>query len=396
MEDIVDEKVKKTKHIKKKRVAIAISIGVILLVIGITMIIYYASSDARDFLDQYLFRKNVTQEKLDTIDLDYNSNISIFAYNKYICVLAENKLIEYNSSGNIVSEIELEITNPVYDVNNKYIVISEKEGSKINLISGSEILWTKSIEGKVSKIHVNNNGYVAVIITGTSYKTVIALYDNKGNEQFKTYLSTTTGVDVDISDNNEYMAFAEVNTSGTTVQSNVKIISIKKAKETPKESIIYTNQASSNKLILDIEYQGSSKVICMYDDEITVMENENNTTLVSLSESNKNINFANINLNNYAYRTIEETQGLFNTNTTLEIINVNNGKTTVHTVEGAAKYVYSYYNMIAINLGQEIEFVNTSGWVEKRYYSSQEVQNVVIGNGIAGIVYSDRVEIINL
>ena len=242
MKDIVDIKSGKNKQIKKKKVVIAISIGIILLAIGITMIVYYSSSDARTFLDQYLFRKNVTQEKLDSIELDYNSNVNLFTYNKYICVLAENKLIEYNNSGNIVKEIELEITDPVYSVNNKYLAISEKNGSKLNVISGSEILWTKDIDGQISKININNNGYVSLIITGTSYKSVIAIYDNNGNELFKTYLSTTTAIDVDISDNNEYMPFAEVNTTGTTVQSNVKIVSIKMAKETPSESIIYTSQ----------------------------------------------------------------------------------------------------------------------------------------------------------
>ena len=396
MKDIVDIKSGKNKQIKKKKVVIAISIGIILLAIGITMIVYYSSSDARTFLDQYLFRKNVTQEKLDSIELDYNSNVNVFTYNKYICVLAENKLIEYNNSGNIVKEIELEITDPVYSVNNKYLAISEKNGSKLNVISGSEILWTKDIDGQISKININNNGYVSLIITGTSYKSVIAIYDNNGNELFKTYLSTTTAIDVDISDNNEYMAFAEVNTTGTTVQSNVKIVSIKMAKETPSESIIYTNQSTSNKLIVNIEYQGNDKVVCMYDDEITVMQNDNNNSIVSLNEDNKNINFANINLDNYIFRTVEETEGLFNTNTVLEIMNVDNDKTTVYTVEGAAKYVYSYNNIIAVNLGQEIEFINTSGWLVKRYYSSQEVQKVVIGNGVAGIVYQDRVEIINL
>ena len=396
MKDIVDFKTGKKKNLNKKKMIIAISIGIILLVIGITMLVYYSSSEARNFLDQYLFRKNVTQEKLNSIELNYNSNVNVFAYNKYICVLAENKLIQYNSSGNEEKVIDLEISDPVYSVNDKYLAISEKNGSKINLISGSELIWSKEVDGQISKINVNNNGYVGLIIEGTSYKSVIAIYDNKGNELFKTYLSTTTAVDVDISDNNEYMAFAEVNTTGTTIQSNVKIVSIEKAKETPKESIIYTNKADTNKLILGITYQGNDKLVCMYDDEITVIQNENSTSVMKLNEEGKNINFANINLDKNIYRTVEETEGLFDTNTVIEIKEADSDKLIVHTVEGAVKYVYSYGNIIAINMGQEIEFINMSGWLLKRYYSTQEVQNVVIGNNIAGIVYQDRVEIINL
>lgn len=396
MKDIVDIKTGKEKKFNKKKIILTISIGIILLIIGITMVVYYSSSDARNFLDQYLFRKNITQEKLNSIELNYNSNVNVFAYNKYICVLAENKLIEYNNSGNIEKEIDLEISDPVYSVNDKYIAISEKNGSKINLISDSEILWSKDVDGQISKVNVNNNGYVSLIITGTSYKSVISVYDNNGEELFKTYLSTTTAIDTDVSDNNQYMAFAEVNTTRTTIQSNVKIVSIEKAKEAPSESIIYTSEAKNNQLILGIKYQGNDKLVCMYDNEITVLQNDENTSIMNLSEEGKNINFANINLNKNIFRTVEETEGLFNTNTVLEIKNVDKDKLVVYTVEGAVKYVYSYNDIIAVNLGQEIEFINTSGWLLKRYYSTQETQNVVIGNGIAGVVYQDRVEIINL
>ena len=398
MKDIVklnnEEKIK--KKINKKKMIITISIGIILLVIAITMLLYYSSRDARKFLDKYLFRKNITQEKLDSIELDYDSNINVFAYNKYICVLAENKLMEYNSSGKIEKEIPLEVNTPVYSINNKYIAISEYNGSKLNLISNSKILWSKDVDGNISKINVNNNGYVSVILTGTSYKSVIVTFDKDGNELFKNYLANTTAIDTTISDDNKYLAFAEVNTSGTTIQSNIKVISIEKAKEEPSESTIYTYSADNDKLIIGIKYDKDNKIVCMYDNEISMIQDNNNKIIMSLIEKEKNINFANINLDNYIYRTTEENDGLFNTNTILEIKNIDNEKTTVYTIEGAVKKIYSFNNIIAVSLGQEIEFINTSGWLLKRYSSSQEVQDVVIGSNIAGIVYKDKVEIINL
>ena len=90
MKDVIDfEKNRKKlkeknnkKNLNKKRLILIIVIAVIAVLIGITMILYYASRDVRDFLDQYLFRKNITQEKLESIELDYDSNVSIFAYNK--------------------------------------------------------------------------------------------------------------------------------------------------------------------------------------------------------------------------------------------------------------------------------------------------------------------------
>ena len=398
MKDIVDlNKINKPKKsINKKKIAIAVSIGIVLLIVAITMLLYYSSKDVREFLDEYLFRKNVTQEKLNSINLDYDSNISIFAYNKNICVLAENKLTQYNQAGKVDCETSLEINNPIYNVNNKYIAISEKNGTEINLISGSDILWTKKVDGNVSQLDVNSNGYVSAILTGTTYKSVIITFDKDGNELFKIYRSSTTVVDTNISDDNKHLAFAEVNTSGTTIESVIKIISIEKAKVSSDDFIESTYTADSNKLILGIRFQGNDSLVCMYDEEISILENGNNTVILSLNEKGKNINFANINLENCIYRSTEQNEGLFNTNTVVEIKNITNNKITIRSIEGAAKYIYSYNNIIAVDLGQEIEFINTSGWLLKSYSSDQEIQNVVIGNGIAGIVYKDKLEFLNL
>ncbi len=393
---IEEKKVKNKRKINKKKMIITISIIVLALVIGITMLLYYSSRDVRNFLDQYLFRKNVTQEKLESIELDYDSNINVIAYNKYICILAENKLMEYNSSGKLEHEINLEINNPVYSVNNKYLAISEQNSSSLNLISDSKILWTKNIDGNISKINVNEKGYVSVILTGTAYKSVIVVFDKDGNELFKSYLAKTIAVDTSISNDNKYLAYAEVNTTGTTIKSNIKVISVDRAKNDQEDPMIYTYSADSNKLIVNIEYHKNGQLTCMYDTEISSIKDENNTVLMDLTEKGKNINFCNINLDNNVYRAVEENEGLFNTNTIIEIRETGNDKTTVYTVEGVAKDINSFNNVIAINLGQEVEFINTKGMLLKRYSSVQEVQNVVIGNGIAGIIYKDKVEIINL
>ena len=236
---------------------------------------------------------------------------------------------------------------------------------------------------------------MSVILTGTTHKSVIVIFDKDGNELFKTYLASTKVVDTTISKDNKYLAFAEVNTTGTTIESSIKIMSIEKAKENPTQSVIYTYKAENNKLIIDIEYQ-DNKIICMYNNEIKKLENNTKDSIIKLNEKEKNINFASINLKNFVYRAIEENDGLFNTNTIIEIKSTSNDKTNVYTAEGAAKDIYCDENYIAINLGQEVEFINTIGWLVKKYSSDQEVQNIVIGDGVAGIIYKDKLEFLNL
>lgn len=398
MKDIIDfDNERKTKKkINKKKLGILIGIAIIILIIVIMMIAYSSNKTFRKFLDKYLFQKNISEEKLTAIQLDYDSNVNVLAYNKNICILAENKLMQYNTSGELVTEMKLEINNPVYHHNNKYLVISEKNSSKLYLISGSKILWEKDVDGNISKLNVNENGYVSIILTGTTYKSVIVTYDAKGNELFKTYLATTAAMDSTISKDNKYLAFAEINTAGTLIQSNIKIVSIEKARESSSDAIIYTYTAPTDSIVTNIQYQDKTKLICMYDDAIHCIENETDEVIMNLIEENKKINVADINLNNHIYRAVEKSTGLFSADTVIEIMGVDNKKENIYTVEGVAKTIECYDNIIAINLGQEVEFINTSGWLIKRYTSSQDIQKIIIGNGIAGIIYQDKVEIINL
>lgn len=396
MKNVIDFKdpSKPVRKINKRKLIIAIVIMIIILAIVIMAIVYSSNKNFRKFLDRYLFRKNVSEEKLVSIQLDYDSNVSVLAYNKYLCVLAENKLRQYHSSGELANEIKLEISNPVYYANNKYLAISEKNSSKIYLISDSKILWEKEVDGNVSKIDVNKDGYVAVILTGTTHESVIATYDSKGNELFKTYLSSTIALDATVSPDNKYLAFAEVNTSGTVIQSKIKIISTEKAKETPSDAIIFTYEAPSNSLVTNIEYQDKNKLVCIYDDAIHIITDDKDEILMDLQEKDKKA--ADIRLSNYVYRTVEKQTGLFKADTVVEMMNIGNKRITEYTVEGVAKDIYCYGNVVAVNLGQEIDFIHTNGWLVKNYTSSQDIQGITIGNGLAGIIYRNKVEIINL
>ena len=56
----------------------------------------------------------------------------------------------------------------------------------------------------------------------------------------------------------------------------------------------------------------------------------------------------------------------------------------------------SYNDKISINLGSEVHFISTNGWLIKRYISSQEIKKIVMCNNFAGIVYRNKIEIVNI
>lgn len=384
------------KTLNKKKVTITMIIIVLIIILVIISAIYITNSNFRNLMDQHVFRKSVTENNLEYIDINSESNTHIYAYDKYIVTLEKNNLTHHNSSGKKESELKIEISDPIFDSDGKYLMIAEKNKQKIYLVNNNSIVWQKDIEGTISKISVNKNGYTSVIISGTTYKSVIAVFDKDGKELFKTYLSSTIAMDSSVSEDNKYLSFAEINTSGTLIQSTIKTISIDKAKETPSDSIIYTHDAEQNELIVNIKYQDKNRLVCIYNNGVHVINNNKDEILMTLNEKDKKIAFSDIELSNCAYRIMEKSTGLFKANSTVELYNTSTKKQNIYTFDGVAKRIYSYSNVIAIDLGSEVHFIGTNGWLIKKYSSTQEIKDIVIAENLAGIIYRDKIEFINL
>ena len=391
-EDIESE----NKTLNKKKVIFSIIILIIIIVLVIVSSLYITNTSFRETMDKYVFRKSITENNLDYIEIDTENSPNIFAYDKYIVTLEKNTLTQYSQSGKKEGSLEIQVSDPIFDAEGKYLVVAEKNKQKIYLIYNDNIVWEKDIEGNISKINVNKNGYTSVIISGTTYKSVIAVYDKEGKELFKTYLSSTVAVDSSISEDNKYMSFGEVNTSGTLIQSSIKTVSIEKAKQTPSDSIINTYDAEQNDLIINIQYQDKNRLICMYNSSIHIIKDGKDEVLVSLNEKDNNITFSDIELSSNAYRIIEKSAGLFKSNSTVEIYNTTSKKQNIYNFNGVAKKVYSYGNIIAIDLGSEVLFINMNGWLIKKYNSAQNIKNIVLTDNLAGIVYRDKIEFISL
>lgn len=383
------------EKINRKTIAIAVIVVILLIVFLTIAIIYYNNKETREWIDKNIFRKEVMQDNVSTIELKENENSNIYAFNKYIGVLDKNKFKIYGSTGNIEKTLEVEISNPIFSSANRFLVMAEKKGKKLYLLTDKEITWETSVEGNISQVHVNKNGYVAVVITGTSHKTVIAMYNPEGKPLFKTFLSSTRTADITISNDNKHLAIAEIDTSGTIIQSNIKIYSIDKASsEQTDEALEKTYQSEAGKLITNIKYQDKNKLMCMYTDCIHIMENEQDNILIQ--KENKKMIFQSVELTNYAIAIEEKSSGLFTADSVVNIVNVENKGTKEYVVNAVTKEIYTYGNIIALNLGTEIEFINTDGWLVKRYIANQELSNIVVSDNIAGIIYRDRIEIINL
>ena len=382
---------KEEKKLNKKKI-IKLVICILLLALIIAGILVYRDNrTVQNFVDENIFRKTRTSENLAYIQISNDANTHVCAYGNNIGVLSNNQFKVYNNYGKQEFILDITITNPVFAAKGKYIAIAEKGGSKIYLIAEQNIVWQTDIEGTVERIAINKNGYVAVSETQTSYKSVILAFNLQGREICKYYLSSTYAVDIDISDNNRELAIAETNLSGIQIKSGIRIIDLVKVEQSTENAEIYNKQVDANTIITSINYDENNNLLIMLDNKIVKIESEEEQDLWKYEE---NTLFADIDLNNRTVQVLQSTE----VEGEIEIRVKNNIRQRIRTyvINSVPKEIKTKANTIAVNTGNEVYFISQNGFLQVKYQTTQEIKEIVLSEKIAGIIYKNRIEIINL
>ena len=356
---------------------------------------YATDEEFRTMLDVNVLKKQVEESTLTKIDIDLDSNPNIFAYDKYIAILTKNKLSEYTKDGQKIAELDINISVPIVHTAGEYMVMAEKNGQKIYLISGENVIWENTVEGNISEVNVNSNGYVSIIIKNTTYKSVIIFYDFEGVELLRRYVSKNYAICTAISANNKYLAIGEIDYSGTILKSFIKIISVEKAQQDAKNAVVNTYESENGQIIININYQDKENAICMFNDYIQKVGIESNERIYEITDNDM---FVDVNLKDTIAIIDKQSSGLFSYEYEMLLKSTNSKLERLYILDSDLPKIVSVSgNNIALNLGNEIRIVNaTNGRLIKKYISSSQIKNLVIGDSIAGVIYKNKIEIIDL
>lgn len=364
------------------------------ILLSILVARYIAEEEFRLWVDTNILKRELEQDTLSIIELNYDTTPNIFAYDKYVAILNKNKLALYTSDGSKSAELEVNISKPVTSSYGKYLVLAEEAGSKLYLINGNSIMWQKDVEGNISRVNVNKNGYVSVIITNTTYKSVVVSFTQSGKELFKTYLSSTYAICSDISENNKYLAIGEVDFSGTIVKSNVKIISIATAQTQPDKCVINKYESASGEIVSNIKYQDKDYAICMFNKYIQKVGTENNERLLDFDNNSL---FVDINLKDSVAIVRKQSSGLFSYEYEMRLKSTSGSSENLYILDNSVpKDILISGSIIGIDLGTEVQIVNSKGILLKKYKSNQEIKGLAIGDSVCGVIFKDKIELISL
>lgn len=374
-----------------------IKILVFLAVVGVVATIaafYLSDMELRTKVNNFIFNKDVVENTSNIIEINTDSNPYVYAFDKYITVLSKNTLTLYTQDATEYMKFDVSITNPYAEANDKYLVLAESGGSKIYLITNEGIKWEKDVEGDIYRVSVSENGYVSAILKNTTYKSIVSVYDVDGNELFKSFLAKSYAICSEISDNNKFLAIGQIDYSGTIVKSIVKLISIETAQNNSQESIIYTYESESGKILTNIKFNDKNEAICMFDSYIQKIKAQSDERIYDINSADM---FVDVNLKNNIIILSRENSGLFSYEYQVNLKNTVGKSDNLYILENdLPKKLNVNKNLICIYFAGELRIVNSNGWLLKKYKTNTEIQDIVIGNNLIGVVYNNKIEVVSL
>lgn len=190
------------------------------------------------------------------------------------------------------------------------------------------------------------------------------------------------------------MAIGEVDYSGTIIKSNVRIYSIALAQTEPNKAEINKYESASGEIVSNIKYQDKDNAICMFNKYVQKVGTSNNERIL---EFDNNSLFVDINLKDSVAVVKKQSSGLFSYEYEIRLKSTTGSAESLYILDSSVpKDIQISGNIIGIDLGTEVRIVNSKGILLKKYKSNQEIKGLAIGEDIAGIIYKDKIELINL
>ena len=368
--------------------------SVIVILIAVIAVRYLTNDEFRNEIDTKVLKREISESTSNIIEINSDDNPYVYAYDKYIVVLGKNVLSFYNKDSTLVSSEDVNITTPYFASNEQFLLVADNGGNNLFLFVDTGVKWERQLDGEIYRVSVNKNGYVSVIMKNSLYKSIVVVFDMEGNELFRTYVKTSYAICSEISNNNKVLAIGQIDYSGAIVKSVVKLINIETVDEDLQNSTIYTYESESNIILNNINFNNKNEAICMFDSYIQKVTSASDERIYSMNDDSI---FVDVNLDNNIVILEKESTGIFSHEYQVNLKSTNGKSDNIYMLENnAPKSLKVTNDLICINFVNEVRIVNSSGWLLKHYVTNSEIQSIVAGDSIVGIVYNNKVEVIGV
>jgi len=260
----------------------------VICILVITAIVCFVNYDKLGLV----LNKNITDEDVVQVDL-ITSNNKVYSYNNEVLVANSDGIATYNKYGKQTWELELKgAVDDYIDTSGNYLQVINHDKSLVYVYKDKYEKARIKVDGEILSGRINEKGYSVIEYTTTGSKTILGVYDNKGNLEYNVKLSNNIIGEYVLSNNLKYIAYVDVNIKGISVSTNVVLVELKNN----NVKTIYSSEAS---LVYDLKFNGNN-LLYKLDDQV-VYHNLSNDKKVTSTLENESIVNIDVDDKKYAY-----------------------------------------------------------------------------------------------
>jgi hypothetical protein len=370
---------------------IVIFILLIAIIIGIAFFAYLKSQDINitniniKDLAKNLFtdgQKTADKSMLE-INFDINEHPVFSTYKEFIIKCTNNSVKWIDKKGNVQLAVQVSLNKPFLKSSGTYLLVADLGGKDIYVIAGKSIKWNKKVTGNIINADINDKGYVTTVQEGDGYKSVVQVFNQEGNESFTRTIAENNVLSAKVSSSGEQIVINKVDTSGIKINSYLEFNNISGDK--PFANISLTANLFPSQWCLDdgAVFIANDK-LAMYFDKVGKVRWEK-----------KYANIYSTNVVSGKYSVIGVNEG--NNKTNVIIFNSKGQKLSSYDPGESVINIETFSDIIAINTGKQIHFINTKGKLTGKYNSKSDIEMMFLFNKQeAAVVTHTAVELVRI
>lgn len=299
------------------------------------------------------------------------------AYKDYLICADTASLMAFNKDGTAAWAIAMPTKKPILKVSGSYILLAEKDGSKISLFVGNKLIYSVNTENSIFTASVSENGDVVAVTDRSQYKGSVIVYNKNGEQVFVWNSGNYDILDADISSARN-VAVSLLNTENG-VKTCVSFFDI-------NEKQPYASPEFDDTLIFDIEFLGET---------LNVVGDNLIAGITNRGKVKWSVDLTGKKLAKYVFEPSGCKLLMFDNSLAaqIQLLDKNGKEKTVLKSEAIPDCLDISSNRIAYNNGRELLFGEYSGNVFKSCKTDRDIKNVIILNSSSAvIVYSGSLE----
>jgi hypothetical protein len=293
-------------------------------------------------------------------------HVAFTAFTDFLVTCTRDNIRFLDKTGDEQRTIPVSMNSPVFSTTNNWLLAADIGGKEITLFDRNVVKWSGSADGNIINADVGANGDIAVVHEAKGYKAALTVYDQNGRKRFSTQLAERFVLSASISPSGKYVLITFIDASGvysSTVIKTVDIYGEKFGTEAQKENDIYiaahyfgddSYAAVGMKAVECYDRSGNKKWTQDFGEEIISSAVTDNYIAVALKpEAGGSI--------------------LTGARSKVMVYDQKGRQISEYEAEGEVRTLEAYDNIISVNTGNEVSFINTGGKLLGKYASEIEI-----------------------